>query len=297
MQQHTGQHLLSAVLHEHFHAQTVSFHMGSEACTIDLDAPSLSREQLAEAERMANDVVTSNRAVSVSFEDAGSAEGLRKASGREGTLRIIEIDGLDRSACGGTHVRRTGEIGCILLRGTEKIRGTLRLEFVCGARAIRRARADYDALTATAQAFSAALDETPKLAQALLGRAAEADKARRRMALELAGYRGRQLAAETAAAPSGRRAHVREAALLDEEARAEAQAFTTAPNSVFIAWSASPPALLLAVSADSGLHAGNLVKAAVSAAGGRGGGSATVAQGSFPDSESLAGAVRRLSES
>ena len=70
--------------------------------------------------------------MSVAFEDASAVEGLRKASERSGTLRIVSIENLDRSACGGTHVRTTGEIGAILLRSTEKIRGNVRLEFLCG---------------------------------------------------------------------------------------------------------------------------------------------------------------------
>ena len=77
------------------------------------------------------------RAMDVRFEDAGVAQGLRKASEREGTLRIVSIDGLDRSAFGRTHVRATGEIGPILLSRTEKIRQSVRVEFVCGGRADR----------------------------------------------------------------------------------------------------------------------------------------------------------------
>src|SRR5207302_1476791 len=101
------------------------------------------------------------RPVTVRFESAAEAQGLRKPSDREGTLRIVGIEGLDRSACGGTHVRATGEIGVVLLRKMEKIRQSTRVEFLCGARAVRRARADFDALTKTSQLFSAALDDVP----------------------------------------------------------------------------------------------------------------------------------------
>jgi Ser-tRNA(Ala) deacylase AlaX len=139
MQQHTGQHLLSAILAERFGAPTVSVHFGTDASTLDLDTGSFSREQTVEAEARVNQAVTDNRPIRVSFEDAGSAAGLRKAPGRGGMLRIVTIEGLDRSACGGTHVRATGEIGPILIRKVERVKQLVRLEFVCGARAVRRA--------------------------------------------------------------------------------------------------------------------------------------------------------------
>src|ERR1035441_9702314 len=129
MQQHSGQHLLSAVFEELFGLHTVSFHLGAESATIDLEGGPVETRTVVEAERRANQVVSENRAVDVRFEDASEAQGLRKASERAGTLRIVSIDGLDRSACGGTHVRTTGEIGPILLRRTEKIRQSVRLEF------------------------------------------------------------------------------------------------------------------------------------------------------------------------
>jgi len=159
MQQHSGQHLLSAVFEELFGLHTVSFHLGAESATIDLEGGGVEARMVTEAEWRANQVVAENRAMDVRFEDAGAAQGLRKASEREGLLRIVSIEGLDRSACGGTHVRTTGEIGPILLRRTEKIRQSVRVEFVCGGRAVRRARADFEALTRIAQLFSAPLDE------------------------------------------------------------------------------------------------------------------------------------------
>ena len=137
MQHHSGQHQLSAVFEELFVLHTVSFHLVAESATIDLEGGPVEARVVTEAERRANQVVSENRAMDVRFEDAGVAQGLRKASEREGTLRIVSIDGLDRSAFGGTHVRATGEIGPILLSRTEKIRQSVRVEFVCGGRADR----------------------------------------------------------------------------------------------------------------------------------------------------------------
>ena len=135
MQQHSGQHLLSAVLAELFGAGTVSVHFGADSSTIDVDTPSLGPAQIRAAERRANEAVCENRPVIVSYAENSDDLGLRKASERSGELRIVEIAGLDRSACGGTHVRATGEIGPVLIRKLDKVRGAVRIEFLCGARA------------------------------------------------------------------------------------------------------------------------------------------------------------------
>jgi len=108
MQQHTGQHLLSAVFEDLFGQKTLSVHFGPDYATLDLDTDAVSREQLVAAERRANDVVLENRPVTIAFEDAATASELRKASDRAGSIRIVTIEGIDRSACGGTHVRSTG---------------------------------------------------------------------------------------------------------------------------------------------------------------------------------------------
>ena len=163
MQQHTGQHLLSAVIAERIGLATVSVHFGRDSATLDLDGGSLSPAQVVEAETAANVAVAENRPVSVTFEDAATAAGLRKAADREGTLRIITIEGLDRSACGGTHVRATGEIGPIAIRKVERVKQHVRLEFLCGQRAVRRARADADLLSAIAAAHSTTAEELPSL--------------------------------------------------------------------------------------------------------------------------------------
>jgi alanyl-tRNA synthetase len=286
MQQHTGQHLLSAVLLEMFDDATVSFHLGAEACTIDV-ARSLEPAQIREAERRANQIVFENRPVTVSFQDSSEDLGLRKPTEREGEVRIITIQDLDRSACGGTHVRATGEIGPILLRKLDRIRGNLRIEFVCGGRAIARARADYEALSQIARAFSSPLDETPALVEAQRDKLQEADKTRRRLATELAASNGRALFAETPAGPDGIRRVLRRVESLSEESRTEAQTFTSAGPAIFLALAENPPAVLLSCSKDSGVNAGDLLKRALSDAGGRGGGNPTLAQGSLPSKESL----------
>jgi alanyl-tRNA synthetase len=295
MQQHTGQHLLSAVFAASFGAGTVSFHMGAESCTIDLDKPALKPEEVSAAERLANACVFENRPVAISFVDAAAAEGLRKPSERAGTLRIIAIDGVDRSACGGTHVRATGEIGPILVRKLERIRNSLRVEFVCGGRAVRRARADFEALTRVSQMFSASLDEAPQAVAAQLEAARAAEKQQRRMAADLAAFRGRELYDATAPDAAGvRRVFQRVPTGSLEELRGVAQSFTGRPKAVYIGVVENPPSLLLATSADTGIDAGQVIKAAVAQAGGRGGGTARAAQGSVPDAARLEAVLAQL---
>ncbi|MFL5517808.1 MAG: alanyl-tRNA editing protein, partial [Gemmatimonadales bacterium] len=165
MQQHSGQHLLSAVIADLCGYQTVSVHFGGETSTLDLATGSLSHEQVVAVEARANQVVVENRAVEVSFADAFAAGPLRKPTEREGAVRIVSIDRLDRSACGGTHVRATGEIGCILIRKVERVKQQARLEFLCGNRAVRRARTDYALLTKISGLYSAAAEEVPALVE------------------------------------------------------------------------------------------------------------------------------------
>jgi alanyl-tRNA synthetase len=286
MQQHSGQHLLSAVLVELFDIPTVSFHLGEEASTIDIAAPALDPERLARSEERANEIVFENRPISISFEHSSQVRDLRKPSDREGELRIITIADLDRSACGGTHVRSTGEIGPVLIRKTDKIRGNVRIEFLCGMRAVRRARADFEALSRIGRALASSLDAAPELVESQIGRIRQLEKANDKLAIEVAAFQGRELYNSTAPDVSGfRRAVVQEA--ITDELRTRAQAFTAQAGAIFIAWCENPPSVLLAVSKDSGINAGERIKTAVTAHGGRGGGSALMAQGSVPTAEAL----------
>lgn len=249
----------------------------------------------AEAERLANRIITENRSVSVSFEEASDASGLRKTSAREGTLRIVTIEGLDRNACGGTHLRATGEIGVLLLRKMERIRNSTRVEFLCGSRAVRRARLDFEALTRAAQHFSSPLDEVPALVAAQVEGARSAEKARRKLDTELSGFHGRELYSRAEPGTDGLRRVVQrvDRGSLDES-RALAQSFTAQPKAVFVAALTAPPSVLFAVSADSGIDAGKMLKAALAEAGGRGGGTAQMAQGSVADSEALERVLAKL---
>lgn len=295
MQQHTGQHLLSAVGADRFGWETVSVHFGADTSTIDFGTESIAPGALQELERLANATVTENRAVTVSFEEAAIATGLRKPSDRDGILRIVAIDRLDRSACGGTHVRATGEIGPILLRRVEKVRKATRVEFVCGMRAVARARADYDVLARMAAPLSCSIDELSTLVPAQGEQLRTLDNERRRLEGEVAAFRARELHAAIAPDAGGVRRHVeRRPSGKADDARALALAFASLPGSAIAVVVANPPAILVAASDDSGVDAGKLLKAALTAAGGRGGGSARLAQGTVPDAEALSGVLATL---
>ena len=155
MQQHTGQHVLSASFDRLFGVRTESFHMGQLSSTIDL-AREVSEAEIAKAEEDANRVVWEDRAVSIRFASAeeAAAMGMRKESSRAGTLRLIDVEDYDLSACGGTHVARTGAIGIIAIGGWEKFKGGSRVEFLCGGRALQRFRVWRGALSAVQKHLS-----------------------------------------------------------------------------------------------------------------------------------------------
>ena len=288
MQQHTGQHLLSAVFADVFGYETVSVHFGADRSSLDLDVGAIKPQQLGEAERRANEIVWENRPVSVTFEESATATGLRKPPPREGPLRIVTIQSLDRSACGGTHVRATGEIGAIVLRGTERMRKQTRVEFLCGGRVIRQARADFETLSSIALSLKASAAEAPGLVTAQSEQLRDAIAARKRLEEELAVHNARALYDATPLTPTGTRIAVirRDAGSL-EELRPLAQAFAALPKAALIATVASPATVLVAASEGSGVNAGSVLKAALAAAGERGGGAPRLAQGSVPSADAL----------
>lgn len=148
-QQHTGQHLLSAVFLKELGARTVSFHLGAESVTIDLAVEKVSEEELRLVEAAANRLIYEDRAVRPRWVSREEAEAmltrgeLRKLPERGGAMRIVEMEGVEFNACGGTHVGSTGAIGGLLVRRVEKVKQGWRVEFCCGLRAVRAAGRDY----------------------------------------------------------------------------------------------------------------------------------------------------------
>lgn len=277
MQQHTGQHLLSAICDDVFGWPTISVHFGDDSSTIDVDAASASAEQLRAIESRANAAVTRNLPVVITLESAETLLGLRKPSERTGTLRVVSIEGLDRSACGGTHVRHTGEIGAILLGKVERVKQKVRIEFRCGARAIGRARIDADALATIARQFSASAADVPALIDRLREEHRTERARRQQLTVELASVEATALVgAATSGADGVRRISVIRSDL--DSLRALAQACTEHPRVLFVGVAQEEGTVVVATSSDSGLHAGALLKPLLAAHGGRGGGSTRFAQ-------------------
>ena len=286
MQQHTGQHVLSAAFERLFHVRTVSFHLGAEASTIDL-ARDVTRAELTAAEDEANRVVWEDRSVAIRYatEAEAAALPLRKESKRSGTLRLIDIAEFDLSACGGTHVSRTGAIGVIAIAATERFKGGARIEFLCGGRALGRFRVLRDAVSASTRLLSVTPAELAPTIERLQGEAKEQKRASTALQVELAKYRADELAAESQTVQLGSGSSVRMLArAIDGDANALkslAVAITARPGFIVVLVSTTAPALVVvARSADvAGVSAQQVLARLIEQFGGRGGGKAELAQG------------------
>lgn len=139
MQQHSGQHILSQCFHELLEAETLAFHLGEEFSTLEMGLRKVSDEDLERVESRANEIIYQDREVKIHSlpEDKVGSLPLRRPPKKKGLIRVVEVSDFDYSACGGTHVRRTGEVGLIKILRWERIRENLRFEFICGRRAFQ----------------------------------------------------------------------------------------------------------------------------------------------------------------
>lgn len=281
MQQHTGQHVLSAAFETACGARTESFHLGTASATIDLHRL-VSAHEIAAAEDEANRVVWQDREVRVRFVTAAEAAALplRKESARSGTLRLVEVADFDLSACGGTHVARTGGIGVIAVTGSERFKGGTRVEFLCGGRVLTRVREWRDALAATNRTLSVSPAE---LAPAI-ERLQSENKALARSVRTLQGQLAGHLAAELITTSARANGRVVVAQALDgwdaAGLKAIAVAVAATPGSCAALFSTSQPALVvIARAGDVPVDAGAVVTALVARFGGKGGGKPDLAQG------------------
>jgi alanyl-tRNA synthetase len=319
MQQHSGQHLLSALFYRELHAPTVSFHLGDIVSTIDLEIPALEPAQLAHIEQLANAIVAEGRPVAHSSVTADQAERLlvegklRKLPPRLGDIRIIVIAGesaagaiagnpapgaipggelgagvssadLDVNACGGTHVSSTSQIGAVLLRGTERVRQSIRVSFLCGGRAISASRADDALLTQLSREFSVGRADLPVALTRVKAEVRAAGKERQTLREELANYHAARLLVED---PPQNDLRIVRRVFPDRDADyiklLASRVTTAAPHTIALLASTQhqqePVAVVVACSREMGRNAGELLRAALAPAGGRGGGSATLAHG------------------
>jgi alanyl-tRNA synthetase len=299
MQQHTGQHLLSAVFNALFQYPTVSFHLGRESSTIDLSAAAVSPEQLAAAEGRVNDLIFEDCAVTVRFgtREELAIAGVRKEVDREGVLRAIEIEGVEVQPCGGTHVGRAGQIGLLLLRKCEKQKGNWRVEFVCGGRALAAAREDRRLLLEAARLLGSAAGDVPGLVARRIEECRQGECERTELYARLAALEAQSLLAEVTAAVSGASPAPRVVARIFDAAEAgylRQLATRIVERENAVAFLAARPSGNVVFAQSRGLPGdmSALLRAALAEAGGKGGGTRDFAQGSCPDSARLEDILR-----
>ena len=280
-QQHSGQHVLSAAFVRTAAVPTVSFHLGASSSTIDL-AREVTPAEIAAAEDAANAVVQEHRPVTIRFVSAEEAAALplRKEPKRGGELRLIDIADWDLSACGGTHVAHTGEIGPVAVRGWERFKGGSRVEFVCGGRTLAAFRELRDSVTASSRLLSVLPGELPAAIGRVQEEARDLRRAQRDAQAELAGLRAAALAG--AAEPIGaHRAVLAAIPGADGGAlKALATAIAARPGLVAVLVSETQPALaVVGRSADVTVDAAAIFKGLTARFGGKGGGRPDLAQG------------------
>jgi alanyl-tRNA synthetase len=280
MQQHTGQHVLSAAFDRLFDNRTMSFHMGGDVSTIDLQREAAPAE-IERAVDEANRVVWDDRPVSVRVVSPEEAAALpfRKDPVREGPLRVVEVEAFDLSACGGTHVSRTGAIGMVAVTGAERFRGGSRLTFVCGGRALAALRTYRDAVVGSVRALSVLPGELPAAVERLQAEGKELRKALKTSQESLARYEAARLLAES---PDREGVPIAVHVLDGWDAaglKSMASAMTASARAAVVLVSASSPALVVvARSAGVAVDAGQILRKLVERFGGKGGGKADLAQ-------------------
>lgn len=299
MQQHTGQHILSAAFEKSGGYKTVSFHLGRETATVDLDSDRLGRRQIDEAEDLADRVVFEDREVRIALRAAADAApmDLRKATERTGEVRLVEIADFDLSACGGTHVNRTGAVGLIAVRKFERMRGQTRVEFVCGGRALAAARRDFLTLGEAARLFSVSPGDLPALITKQVEELRAAARAREKLTEALAEYKARELWS-TAPEKSGRKI-VRHIFAAEEQSAAKRVAHVVAglgSSVALIGVKGKPATILFSQSAGGSGDMGNLLKQVVAKFGGKGGGARDFAQGGGLDETRLVEALKEAED-
>jgi alanyl-tRNA synthetase len=291
MQQHSGQHVLSAAFERLYSFATVSFHMGDDYCSIDLATDKITTQQLEAAERLANEVVVEDRPVEIRYATPEEARtmGVRKIppAVRE-QLRLIDIRDFDLNACGGTHIHSTGQIGVILLRKTEKVKQGVRVEFVCGLRAVTTARKDFQALSEAASVYSAHLWEVPQQARKSIDEIKAGQKAQQRLLEEVAELQAANILRVAGERPSGSGQKLVVEYFADRDLafiKLLAQKIVRLDKAVaLLACGGAQPSLVFAQTSGLPNDMGALIKETLQKLGTRGGGNRDMAQGGAPDS-------------
>lgn len=291
-QQHSGQHVLSRILEDHHGWPTLSSRLGESMNTLEIPAPDVGQALMDDVEDHTNRVIWEGRPVRVRYldEEAAAEAGLRKKVERAGPLRVIEMEGLDRCACGGTHVDNTAQIGLVALVGAEKMRGGTRLLFLCGERAVHWRRTRVAWLDRTARQLTTGQDLVPSTVSRLQDEVRERKKRMEAMAIELVSARAASWR-EDSEKCGGLRAILR---VLDgDEALAATAAIHAAVQSgpYFAAFVIEQPGkrqVLAAAGEASGLDAGDVLRRVLGHFGGKGGGQRGFARGGCGEVDSVA---------
>jgi alanyl-tRNA synthetase len=300
MQQHTGQHILSAAFDRLFSVRTVSFHMGAASSTIDL-AREVSAAEIEQAVAEANRVVFDDRPVGIRYatDAEAAAMPLRKESQRSGVLRLVDVPDFDLSACGGTHVPRTGVIGLIVVPGTERFKGGSRVSFLCGRRAFDGYNALRDVTTAASRSLSIGVAELPDAVTRLAAELKDQQRRIKQLQEQVTAQLAEELRASALASSSGAQVVIRAQPGWDAAAiKFLASAVVSAPGFVVVLTGEGAPVPVVAArSSDVSFDAGAWIKDATAALGGRGGGRPEMAQGGLTagTSDILARAKETLS--
>ncbi len=297
MQQHTGQHILSATFVTHLQANTVGFHLSDDYATIDLDRAPISAGELADVEALSNAIIFENRPVVARFvrDEEISALPLRKPLAHKGPVRIVEVPGSDCSACGGTHVRATGEIGLIKITRSERRGSETRIEFLCGWRALADYQAKNETVTSLAQEFTVGHWELGETVHRLADDLKQARRDLRRTRDALLDAEAIALWHQATPVEHVRviQAHFSDRAM--DDLKHLAQRLVAQPATVALLASQGQVGensyLAFACSEDLDLHMGTLVRQACEVIGGRGGGRPTFAQGGGPQGDQVARAL------
>lgn len=307
MQQHSGQHILSAVSLELLGATTISFHLSEEYATIDLDRAPLSADDLARVEAQANAVVFGDQQVLARFvpDEEIRALPLRKPVSHAGPVRIVQIGTVDCSACGGTHVRATGEVGLVKITGSERRGAETRIEFLCGGRALADYATKNTLLLGLAQEFSVGYWELPDLVRRLSGDLQDTRRDLRRTRDALLDAEATALWHQALVVGPAHLVQFHFEERTPDDLKYLAQRLIARPQTVALLGSGRVGGekghLVFARSGDLNIHVGALLRQACEVIGGRGGGRPDFAQGGGPDggrvAEALDAAARELVES
>jgi alanyl-tRNA synthetase len=305
LQQHTGQHILSAAFVQLFDAPTLSFRVLDQECEIDVELKNPTDERIEQAVDLANQIIWESRPISirqVSSEEAAALP-LRKEPARTGELRLIQIDDFDLTPCGGTHAKSSGEVGMIVVRSWERAKGLTRVHFMAGLRAL----ADYRSANQTAREVSALFSAGREDSPVLVSRLVEDNKKLRRRVGELEQIAGRveaeELIAEAlAAAATGNDNSIVIAKVFDdrsaESLKQLALALISHPRTVALLGSrdGDTARLVFARSADAAGDMNALMRQACSIIDGRGGGKPDMAQGGGKNCEQLSEAIESAAQ-